>query len=481
VNRFLALGILVALWAAIYLPGLGIPELKGEEGRRILPAATMLEAGNPFESCESLRSWIVPYLGGAPYLRKPPLINWLIALSFKISDTRNEWAARLPSVLSMLALGVAIIGIGGAWIGNERALAAAILTLTNIGAIEKGRLAEIEAVYVALTGIAIVGWLSWWATNRSPWLTWVAPFFFLGLALLTKGPLHLLFFYAIVVAVCWRAKRMKDLASVPHFAGVALMLGIFALWAVPYFRMTAELNAAHVWVDQFAGRVKSFDLQGWLLNIPRGLANYLPWLLLAPLLYRPRKKVSPVDTVVFEGTRFALFICFFGLLILPAALPRYTLPLITPASLLIGCSMFDADELRWNILAQPLKLVICGAILIALCVLAFALFALPRMRSHERLRPFASLVDEKVPADEPLYVVDAGYQPVLFYFHRRLLYADSMKRLPDSAHYVFTPAETLTKKKMHGKWETLGELSDGDRRKSILLRGSIHEAKAPGK
>ncbi len=42
---------LVALiWAAIYLPALGSLEIKGEEGRRLLPAVAMLETGR----------WIVP-------------------------------------------------------------------------------------------------------------------------------------------------------------------------------------------------------------------------------------------------------------------------------------------------------------------------------------------------------------------------------------------------------------------------------------
>jgi len=46
--------------------------IKGEEGRRILPAVRMLETGN----------YIVPQVGSNPYYRKPPLINWLVAASF---------------------------------------------------------------------------------------------------------------------------------------------------------------------------------------------------------------------------------------------------------------------------------------------------------------------------------------------------------------------------------------------------------------
>src|ERR1044072_8286895 len=83
--------LVIACWAAIYLPGLGSWEIKGEEGRRILPAVTMLETGN----------FLVPQVGGEPYFRKPPLVNWLGAGSFKTTSIRNEWTARVPSVPSV--------------------------------------------------------------------------------------------------------------------------------------------------------------------------------------------------------------------------------------------------------------------------------------------------------------------------------------------------------------------------------------------
>ena len=60
--RYLFLVLLV--WAAIYLPRLGTLEIKIEEGRRILPAVTMLETGN----------YLVPQIGSEPYFRKPPLV-----------------------------------------------------------------------------------------------------------------------------------------------------------------------------------------------------------------------------------------------------------------------------------------------------------------------------------------------------------------------------------------------------------------------
>src|ERR1700756_1150842 len=91
-SRPISFAVVLLCWAAIYLPGLGSLEIKGEEGRRILPAVTMLETGN----------YLVPQVGSEPYFRKPPLINWLVAASFELTGIRNEWTARLPSGLPAL-------------------------------------------------------------------------------------------------------------------------------------------------------------------------------------------------------------------------------------------------------------------------------------------------------------------------------------------------------------------------------------------
>src|SRR5436190_11843361 len=116
VTRLQTILVAIILWAMIYLPGLGSTEIHGEEGRRILPAIAMLETGN----------WLVPYVGGKPFLRKPPLVNWVIAASFRIIGVRNEWTARLPSALTVLTLGLTIVALGSGrgWMDADTALVA---------------------------------------------------------------------------------------------------------------------------------------------------------------------------------------------------------------------------------------------------------------------------------------------------------------------------------------------------------------------
>src|SRR5213075_1354269 len=217
-SRAASFCLVLACWAAIYLPGLGSLEIKGEEGRRILPAVTMLETGN----------YLVPQVVIDPYFRKPPLVNWLVAASFKLTGIRNEWTARLPSVLSVLFVALAFITVARPTLGANGSVIAALIWLANFGMIEKGRLIEIEALYVSLSGLAVIFWLSWWQQRRSIWLTWTVPWIFLGLGLLAKGPVHLLFFYSVVIAVLYRSREFRKLFTVPHVVGLLIMLGIFA-------------------------------------------------------------------------------------------------------------------------------------------------------------------------------------------------------------------------------------------------------------
>src|SRR5438477_12739931 len=97
-TRAANLSIVILVWAALYVPALGSLASKWEEGRRILPGIAMLETGN----------YLLPHVASETYFRKPPLINCLVSASFKISGHQNEWTARMPSVISVLLVALAL-------------------------------------------------------------------------------------------------------------------------------------------------------------------------------------------------------------------------------------------------------------------------------------------------------------------------------------------------------------------------------------
>ncbi len=441
-TRARALLLLSFVWALIYLPSLGSTEYKGEEPRRVLPAVSMLETGN----------WIVPMVCGEPFLRKPPLVNWLIAVSFKVSHTQNEWAARAPSVLAVWLLGAGILYLCASWLGMEISLIAALLAITHVGMIDKGRMAEIEAEYIALSGLATIAWLALHRRQKSAWVQWLIPAVLLGISFLAKGPINLIFFYPLVLAVLIAERDWRTLFAPAHLVALAVMFGIFALWAVPYYQQ-APADAVAVMTRQSAGRLTSdFNLSNWLLSIPRGLSNFLPWVLLAPLCWQ--RATVEREGRWFLAVRRATVITFFVILLLPGMLPRYSQPLLIPMCLLIAIALRDTAPgflekwrrfLPWCREPKPLALVLASTAVICFGMLIFALVSVLVMHRHEELRPLGKSIDHAADRSEPLYVLDCGYQPFFAYVKTPCIYLQQREDLPPDAHQVLISERELKK------------------------------------
>jgi 4-amino-4-deoxy-L-arabinose transferase-like glycosyltransferase len=473
-SRAASLWIVLLGWAAIYLPGLGSLEIKGEEGRRILPAVAMLETGD----------YLVPQVGSEPYYRKPPLVNWLVAASFKLTGQRNEWTARLPSALCVLAVALAFITVARASLGANGSLMAALIWMTNFGMIEKGRLIEIEALYVSLFGLGLICWLSWWERRRSPWLMWIVPSIFLGLGVLAKGPLHLFFFYAVVIAVLYRAGELRKLWHPAHLAGVLLTIGIFAAWAIPYWQEMRGENLAQTWSIQLTGRLTGddFTLGDWLLNIPRGLAYFLVWILLLPLV-RGARLPTPRETNLLRALTWGCTIPFLVVNLLPGGLPRYSMPALVPASWLWAMS-FSAGEIRargwWRSLAMAsperrLRLVLTTAVVAGIALCLYAIAVVPHLQRRSKVKPIAAQIDGLVPSSEPLYAVDPDYQPFLFYVRSRLVYVSQVEEVPRNAHYLLVQPEKEQQVMTSERWAPLHArpiltVTDYRKRTVILLQ-----------
>lgn len=428
-SRLRAVLVVFLVWAVIYLPALGSIAIKGEEGRRILPAVGMLKTGN----------YIVPEVGGNPYFRKPPLVNWLVAASFRIFGVRNEWTARLPSAVAVLAVAIALVTVARASLGPRGSIIAALVWMTNIGMIEKGRLIEIEALYISLCGLAIIFWLSF--LGKSPWLIWVPSSVFLGLGLLAKGPIHLVFFYAIVLAVVWQKKQWRLLIHPAHFAGLAIMLGIFASWAIPFLHSTPTHVATAKWSNQFTGRLQGIDFKflAWIQNIPRGLIYFLPWVLLFPFV-RLSKFHEYAEQRLARGLAWGMVVPFLAVNLVPGALPRYSMPLIAPASWLLAMS-YAGHALQWPwergvINERRWARIVALFVGVGLVVggIGYPLTAVI-LRDRQQVKKAASEINALVPANETLYAVNPEYQPVFFYVKAPLKYVGRVQDLPADARY----------------------------------------------
>ena len=321
-------------WAAIYLPGLGKRELQGEEARRVLPGRTMLQTGD----------WLVPRSAGKVYNRKPPGINWATALSIVFSGRMDERSVRMPSALGILVLA----GFAGLmlrpFLGDEGAFLSAFIMLTNIGFIEKGRLAEIEGLYCALFGVAAISWLVFW-WQKKELMAWVVSGLFLGLAFLLKGPPHVWFFYAMVIGVLRQEKRLSDLLHWKHGLGLIVFVLTWSWWAYLSAGGNPQHDSSSVWIEQIASRLglSDFHLESWLLLIPKSLSSFLPWVILLPLVVHWFQKVPPSGnevedrrTRILIGLGQGLLVGFLVIALLPSSRPRFLAPLGTVASIFLA-------------------------------------------------------------------------------------------------------------------------------------------------
>ena len=470
-SRLGVVAVVVLAWAVIYLPALGSIAIKGEEGRRILPAVRMLETGN----------YIVPQVGSNPYYRKPPLVNWLVAASFKIVGVRNEWTARLPSALSVLAVAIVFVTVARASLGVRGSIIAALIWMTNIGIIEKGRLIEIEALYVSLCGLAIIFWLSFFLQKKSAWLIWLPASVFLGLGLLAKGPTHLVFFYGIVVAVLAYSKDWRLLFHPAHFVALAVIVGIAAAWAIPFIHSTTAHLAMDKWSAQYAGRLEGVDFKfrSWIQNIPRAVIYFLPWLFLFPFA-RFSKFHDDARQRLACALSWGIAVPFVGVNLVPGAVARYSMPAIVPACWLLAMicagNAFEwphrwvRNQNEWTTTVTT-AFVVVGFLIGAVGYPVTAVI----LKNRQQVMKAAAEINARVPATETLYAVNPDYQPVFFYVKAPVQYVSYVKNVPRDAHYFLIRTEDETEALVAKNWAPLqarpiARVHDYSKREMVLFQ-----------
>jgi len=469
-SRMRALAIVLLVWAVVYLPALGGLAIKGEEGRRILPAIQMLKTGD----------YVVPQVGSRAYFVKPPLVNWLVAGSFKFFGARNEWTARMPSALAVLAVAIAFVTVARMSLGPTGSMAAALIWLTNIGMIEKGRLIEIEGLYVSLCGLAIIFWLSFWTQKKSAWLIWVPASIFLGLGMLAKGPTLLVFFYPLVLAVVWQHKNWRLLFHPAHFVALAIMLGIFAAWAIPFATKTTMPLATHYWSIQFTERLKGtgFQFVNWTFNIPRGLVYFLPWLVLLPFL-RFSKFRDHNQRHLAQALAWGTVLPFLIVNLVPGGVARYSMPYLVAASWLLAMSYADG-ALHWpgkiHVASEnPFARVVTAFVGLGLIVggIGYPLTALA-LRGRQQVTKAAATINAALPGEEVVYSVNPRYVPVLFYIKAPLKYVSSVADLPEETHYFLVRVDDEAEAASTQKWaprkaHPIARATDYTKREIILF------------
>src|SRR2546423_12579194 len=152
--------------------------------------------------------WIAPHVNGVRYSDKPPILYWLMAVSFPVAGV-GEAAARVWSALAAVAIAAVTARLGFILGGARVALLAGLIVIANLGMYLYGRLVKPDMVFMLCIVLAYAGFaVAYKGAGR-----WGLAVFYasLGAATMTKDILGALGPLA-VVAIFLVLTRQRPLA-----------------------------------------------------------------------------------------------------------------------------------------------------------------------------------------------------------------------------------------------------------------------------
>jgi len=319
--------------------------------------------------------WVTPRLYGKPWFEKPPLFYWGAALSFKLFGV-SEAAARLPSAISALLATLALAWLALRLYGAETARWLLLLLPTTVGMIGFSHAAATDMPFSAMLTVAMVcaavvlGLTRNENTpilSRTPWLALILFGFFLGLAVLAKGPAAIILSGGTIFFWALFSKRWRDAFRLFHPVAVAS----FCLIALPWYILCARRNPDFFRIFIIEHNFKRYltpefqHIQPFWYYIPILGLGLLPWTVSSFIYLKDAvRSWREGDWLNSPGLLFACWaifpVVFFSLS--KSKLPGYVLPIIPPLQMLAAqrvslrvCKTLPGD--RWIAITSGVTLI----------------------------------------------------------------------------------------------------------------------------
>jgi 4-amino-4-deoxy-L-arabinose transferase-like glycosyltransferase len=335
-----------AVWLGLF-HGLGaIPLFDVDEGAFGEATREMLARGD----------YVSTWLNGQPRFDKPILIYWLQAASVRLLGL-DEFALRLPSALAAMAWIAAIHAFVRSTLDRDTARAAAFIAATSAGVIVVGRGAIADALLNLFLALAMFDVYRELVDPRPRWRR--RAFLWIGLGVLTKGPVALLIPGAAgAIAFLLQGRMAHWWRAVRDPVGWAILLVVAGPWYVLEYGRRGDAFLAGFFMRHNVERFL-VPLQGHAGSVfyylPALVLLVLPYtsLLLATLPGLRRLRAAPLDTLLW-----CWFLFVFGFFTLAGTkLPHYLLYGATPLFILMARRR---DAVRSRVLALLPALLLAG-------------------------------------------------------------------------------------------------------------------------
>lgn len=279
------------------------------------------------------QEWLVPFLDGAPRIRKPPLLYWLGRGSYELFGISLS-SARLVTILFSALLVMATAGIARRLLPRpDQAWLAAGVLLSCLGLHTEGRRFMLDIPVVALATTAFWLWLIWREKGKTGWLTLST--LCLAAGFMVKGPVVFLVYLGGIVATM-RHEHQRRLAAPPLKSSafillILLHLALLAALCAPWFMVVRQLYPEAV-EAVVADEVGSRQFMTLTPGIIFGLLNIsLPWFFVFWAAVVRRKNLAPIAKPLI----FWFLITFVPFLFLKS-FDRYLLGSLVPLALLLA-------------------------------------------------------------------------------------------------------------------------------------------------
>ncbi|WP_044399548.1 glycosyltransferase family 39 protein [Lacinutrix sp. Hel_I_90] len=313
--------------AVMLLPNLDTLQVSIMEARNFISAREMVLNDH----------WLLTTMNGEPRYQKPPLPTWLSAVSAIIFGVKSVFAMRLPAILMVMAMASYMFFLSRSVLkGSAQSLINALILTTSLYV----TLITIEAPWDIFTHgfmlIAIYHLYRLLQAKTVPWKNTILAGVFLGLSLLSKGPIAvyaLLLPFLIAYGFAIKYKQMKQ--KIMPFISIVLIALVVGGWWFLYVRLADPVAFEAITNDE-AGKWGSYNTRPiyyyWSFFVQSGIWTIPAFI---SLLY-PYMKGRVNNFKAYKFSFLWTIIAVILLSLVPTKKSRYLMPVLIPLAFNIG-------------------------------------------------------------------------------------------------------------------------------------------------